>query len=484
MTLVTRGFQAKLYPNKEQAAYIDKCLSVGRFIYNFCLRLEHRLYERQCPEGYEKREQRRNERKHALIELKNMRRHRKGLGDRYSAALSCKVRRQRAEELAVIDALITSWLESLPTKYQNRSFASSYDLHSMITRLKCIPEYAWLREVPHQVLQAKASACVVAYKNFFSGHHSFPDFKSDRNDSSGIQYNNGCKIHQNPNNLCVGKVVIPTAGHKIKPYAITGRGLRPELIENGILKAITLKRIAGNYYASCRYSIEEAALKCNRMPDPIYESCGIDLGIVNPVTISWSADKAAIRGRKHAAVLKGKNRALKRSQRAFSRAELGSKSREHKKKAMQRRNRDVTCYRKDWIEKDTTHIVRENAIICVENLSLVNMTKAVKYKADGSDRKNVASKSSLNREMLNMSHGLRLQRLVDKASANGRTIVKVCARNTSRKCSACGYTHKLNRMNQADFMCRMCGYRKLADVNAAINIHERGKAIYLRSLLQ
>ena len=37
-------------------------------------------------------------------------------------------------------------------------------------------------------------------------------------------------------------------------------------------------------------------------------------------------------------------------------------------------------------------------------------------------------------------------------------------------CSECGYTDKLNRENQADFLCKKCGHTMNADLNAAINI--------------
>ena len=41
---------------------------------------------------------------------------------------------------------------------------------------------------------------------------------------------------------------------------------------------------------------------------------------------------------------------------------------------------------------------------------------------------------------------------------------------TSQECSECGYTDKLNRENQADFLCKKCGHTMNADLNAAINI--------------
>ncbi len=60
-----------------------------------------------------------------------------------------------------------------------------------------------------------------------------------------------------------------------------------------------------------------------------------------------------------------------------------------------------------------------------------------------------------------------------KAGEKGIEIVKVNPRNTSRRCSACGYIDKANRPDQETFICQKCGDPKRpvkADYNAAKNI--------------
>jgi IS605 OrfB family transposase len=54
-----------------------------------------------------------------------------------------------------------------------------------------------------------------------------------------------------------------------------------------------------------------------------------------------------------------------------------------------------------------------------------------------------------------------------KAALAGIPLFAVDPRNTSRECSACGYTDKRNRPNQSTFRCRACGHAEHADVNAA-----------------
>jgi IS605 OrfB family transposase len=57
-----------------------------------------------------------------------------------------------------------------------------------------------------------------------------------------------------------------------------------------------------------------------------------------------------------------------------------------------------------------------------------------------------------------------------KAKLTGVPVVLVDPRNTSRTCSSCGHCEKSNRRSQSDFVCRSCGFKLHADINAARNI--------------
>ena len=65
---------------------------------------------------------------------------------------------------------------------------------------------------------------------------------------------------------------------------------------------------------------------------------------------------------------------------------------------------------------------------------------------------------------------LKLERITDEYGIN---LVKVSPAYTSQTCSACGHIDKNNRKGEA-FNCIVCGYENDADVNASINIHNRG----------
>lgn len=63
-----------------------------------------------------------------------------------------------------------------------------------------------------------------------------------------------------------------------------------------------------------------------------------------------------------------------------------------------------------------------------------------------------------------------------KAKLHGVRVAIVDPRNSSRQCSICGHTEKANRSDQSTFRCRACGYVAHADINAAANLRERGRA--------
>jgi putative transposase len=63
-----------------------------------------------------------------------------------------------------------------------------------------------------------------------------------------------------------------------------------------------------------------------------------------------------------------------------------------------------------------------------------------------------------------------------KARRAGVVVVHVDPAYTSQACSACGHVRRDNRLGQAKFCCRSCGFAGHADWNAARNIAQRGAA--------
>jgi len=66
--------------------------------------------------------------------------------------------------------------------------------------------------------------------------------------------------------------------------------------------------------------------------------------------------------------------------------------------------------------------------------------------------------------------------LTYKAALAAVLLVAVDPRNSSRECSICGHTERANRQTQDRFRCQACGFTAHADINAAANLRERGRA--------
>nr|WP_231587954.1 transposase [Halostagnicola sp. A56] len=60
-----------------------------------------------------------------------------------------------------------------------------------------------------------------------------------------------------------------------------------------------------------------------------------------------------------------------------------------------------------------------------------------------------------------------------KAEERGLSVEQVNPKNTSRRCSSCGFTDESNRPSQDTFRCQSCGYENHADYNAAKNVGYR-----------
>jgi len=93
------------------------------------------------------------------------------------------------------------------------------------------------------------------------------------------------------------------------------------------------------------------------------------------------------------------------------------------------------------------------------------------------DLVNVKHKSELHKKINNKLQRWSYRKTIDKISriceVNGIEMVKVLPSYTSQTCSCCGHIDKNSRKLE-DFHCVSCGYEIDADINASINIHNRG----------
>ena len=123
----------------------------------------------------------------------------------------------------------------------------------------------------------------------------------------------------------------------------------------------------------------------------------------------------------------------------------------------------------------TTQIVRDHQLIAIEDTAISNMTRSAKETL-ANPGKNVAQKRGLNRSILSQRWYAISQKLEYKSRWYGRKFIRVLAQHTSQTCPACGNVDSSNRLKQAAFQCVRCGTRANADVIGAENIRCRGVA--------
>jgi putative transposase len=167
-----------------------------------------------------------------------------------------------------------------------------------------------------------------------------------------------------------------------------------------------------------------------------------------------------------------------RLQRHLARQRKGSNRRARTKHAIARLSAREADRRNNWIEQTTTDLVRRFDRISIEDLQVKNMVRSASGTIEEPGT-NVAQKRGLNRSIHRQAWAKWRTRLEQKAAAATEQcqVIAVNPCRTSQRCARCGHTEPNNRESQAVFVCRACGHRAHADVNASENINAAGHAV-------
>ena len=311
-------------------------------------------------------------------------------------------------------------------------------------------EYDFLKKADSRALLHARENLDTAYDKFFKEPNTgFPKFKSKHKCRwSYTTDNNNGTIRFNGNRLKLPKIgYIKTIEHRTH--------------EGRIISATTSHERSGEYYISVLCELEEI----QKLPETS-KCVGIDLGLKDFIICS---DGQRIKAPKY---FRKSEQKLAKKQREFARTKKVSKGHEKARIKVAKCYQKIKNQRNDFLQKLSTKLIKENQIICLEDLSVKSMEQNHKLAKSVSD-------ASFSRFVSMLEY---------KAEWYGRKIVKTDRFYPSTQiCNSCEYKNKsikgLKNLGVREWICPICGEVHDRDLNASRNILKEGlKVLNLRNM--
>ena len=319
--------------------------------------------------------------------------------------------------------------------YENGNKIGYSQTSAMLTELKKCEDFAFLKAVDSIALQQSLRDLDRGFVNFFQKRAAHPTFKSKHNRHQSYR-----TVNQGDNIRIVGRYIkLPKLGFvKIR-----------QSMEAGKINNVTIEHTpTGKYFVVLNVEFE---------PQPRANNgglIGIDVGIKEFYSDS---NGNAVPNPKY---LEKSMRKLVREQRKLSRKQKGSNNRNKQRIKVALVHEKITNQRNDFLQKQSTMLVRENQTICIEDLNVKSMIRNHK----------------LAQHIASASWSKFFDMLSYKAAWYGNDIIKVPTKYpSSQTCSCCGYKNPLvKNLAVRVWECPKCHTVHNRDTNASINILNRG----------
>ena len=238
--------------------------------------------------------------------------------------------------------------------------------------------------------------------------------------------------------------------------------------KGGVIKSFTISRDANCWYVSLLVEAPTYLLHRGGPTKAQKEAgiIGVDLGVKAKAALSTGE---IIENPRH---LQLSLKRLAKLQVKLSRTQKGSKNREHLKKQIAKLQHKIALQRASSNHQMTKKLSTGYAGIGIEDLNVSGMTRSAAGTLEAPG-KNVAAKSGLNRNILDVSFGQIRNQLEYKSKMYGSTLTVIDRfEPTSKRCSNCGAVKSDLSLKDRTYVCGECHHAEDRDVNAAKNIQK------------
>jgi putative transposase len=321
--------------------------------------------------------------------------------------------------------------------------------HKYKTEREYKEEFEWLSEPDSIALQQARIDLSVAYQNFFKslsgkrkgGAVGYPKFhkKGQKDSYRTLALSNNIDIDYERR-----KVKLPKLGW------ITYRDKRGGI--KGTIRQATVSRSkTGKYFVSILFEQELVLPGVEITPN--LKVKGLDMSLEKFYVDDLGNSPAYER------IFRKNENKLAKLQRKVSKKKKGSNNRKKAQLKVNKTYEKITNSRKDFSQKLSSKLVKENDVIVVENLNLKAMAQCLNFGKSVND----------------LGYGAFLNQLNYKTLWYNKILIEADKWYASSKtCSKCGYIYKDLQLKDRVFLCPSCGFEIDRDWNAGKNLKHYG----------
>ena len=364
---------------------------------------------------------------------------------------------------------------------KNGFHLSKYDCFKFMTA-EIKSRFSFLKEADSLALMNSVFALDDAYTKFFKQEADFPRFKSLRHSRKSYTTNN-----QN------GTVEVLDKAVRLPKVGIIKAKIHRTAPDFWKIKQATVSQDSdGKYYCSILF---EYTSSCKIQEVQSIDEClGLDFS-----ERDMYVDNNGIKGNiPH--YYKNLSKRLTREQHKLSRMiesnileykTVGNKRYPVYKKPLSecrniqkqrliisRLHKHIANQRRDFLHKRSNQITNDYRLICIEDISIKEMMMGK------SDDASAIKRHSVNKKTLNNGWYMFTQMLTYKAEMKGGTVIKAPKDYPSTQiCHCCNHQNTdINDISIKKWICPVCNTEHDRDINAAINIRNKGYQLYKSEL--